>query len=114
MNSRERVQTALAFEEPDRPPVFATFVPEIVKRIRTELGINDYDLGAALGNDLVKSCVGLEQSFYGQPEPEQLLSWTAGAAVLEKHLPKSMIYPHQLLSIFQDLLFLRCPESLFH
>ncbi len=75
MNSRERVQTALAFEEPDRPPVFATFVPEIEKRLRAELGIRDIDLGAALGNDMVKSCVGLEKSFYGQPEPEYLDAW---------------------------------------
>ena len=75
MNSRERVQTALAFEEPDRPPVFATFVPEIEKRIRTELGIHDFDLGACLGNDMVKSCVGLERSFYGQPEPEYQDAW---------------------------------------
>ncbi len=75
MDSRERVQTALAFEEPDRPPLFATFVPEIEKRIRRELGIHDLDLGASLGNDMVKSCVGLEQSFYGQPEPEYQDAW---------------------------------------
>lgn len=75
MNSRERVQTALDFEEPDRPPVFATFVPEIEARIREAAGIDEPDLGVALGNDMVKACAGLEMSFYGGPEPEYTCPW---------------------------------------
>ena len=49
MNSRERVEMALNFEQPDRVPVFASFVPEIDQRLRTELNITDADVGAALG-----------------------------------------------------------------
>jgi len=75
MNSRERVQTALNFEEPDRPPVFATFVPEIEARIRQATGIQEPDLGVAMGNDMVKACAGLEMSFYGGPEPEYTCPW---------------------------------------
>ena len=75
MNSRERVQTALSHETPDRPPVFATFVPEIAQKLREVTGLTGPDLGAALGNDLVKTCVGLELSFYGQPYPEYTDAW---------------------------------------
>lgn len=75
LNSRERVETALNFEQPDRPPVFATFVPEVESRLRSQFGISDYDLGAALGNDMVKATAGLEMSFYGGPEPEYVCPW---------------------------------------
>lgn len=66
---------SLNFEQPDRTPVFASFVPEIERRLRDALGISAADLGAALGNDMVKCCAGLEMSFYGQPEPEYIDAW---------------------------------------
>jgi uroporphyrinogen decarboxylase len=75
MNSRERVEAALNFEQPDRTPIFATFVPEIEQKLRQHTGITNADLGVALGNDMVKDCVGLELSFYGQPEPEYKDDW---------------------------------------
>ncbi|MCI0499919.1 MAG: hypothetical protein L0Y36_09615 [Planctomycetales bacterium] len=75
INSKERVRMALSFEQPDRTPVFATFVPEVEARLRQETGITLPDLGAAIGNDMVKVCVGLEKSFYGQPEPEYTDEW---------------------------------------
>ncbi len=75
MTSRERVQLALNFEEPDRPPVFATFVPEIAERLRAATGCREPDLGVALGNDMVKTCVGLELSFYGGGQPEYTCPW---------------------------------------
>jgi uroporphyrinogen decarboxylase len=75
MNSRERVEMSLNFEQPDRTPVFASFVPEIERRLRDALGISAADVGAALGNDMVKCCAGLEMSFYGQPEPEYIDAW---------------------------------------
>jgi len=75
MNSRERVQTALSHQPPDRPPVFATYVPEIEEQLRAATGLTDPDLGVALGNDMVKTCVGLELSFYGQPYPEYTDAW---------------------------------------
>ncbi len=75
MNSKERVEVSLNFEQPDRIPVFASYVPEIEQALRKADGITEYDLGVALGNDMVKSCVGLEMSFYGQPEPEYTDAW---------------------------------------
>lgn len=75
MNSRQRVQMALDFEQPDRVPVFASFVPETEERLRRAFEISELDTGAALGNDMVKSCVGLEMSFYGKPEPEYTDAW---------------------------------------
>lgn len=75
MNSRERVQIALSFEQPDRTPVFASFVPEIEQRLRRQFSISELDTGAALGNDMVKSCAGLEMSFNGKPEPEYTDVW---------------------------------------
>ncbi len=66
----------MSFEKPDRPPVFATFVPEVESRLREIHGcVDSEDLGAALGNDMVKSCVGMELSFYGKPEPEYTDEW---------------------------------------
>ncbi|MCF7957013.1 MAG: uroporphyrinogen decarboxylase family protein [Phycisphaerae bacterium] len=75
MNSRERVEMALNFEQPDRTPVFASFVPEIEQRLRNASNISEVDLGVALGNDMVKCCAGLEMSFYGQPEPAYTDPW---------------------------------------
>jgi len=75
MNSKERVGASLNFEQPDRIPVFASYVPEIERALRKADGITEYDMGVALGNDMVKSCLGLEMSFYGQPEPEYTDAW---------------------------------------
>ncbi|MGE5358695.1 MAG: uroporphyrinogen decarboxylase family protein [Bacteroidales bacterium] len=76
LTSRTRVATALAHQQPDRPPVFATYVPEVERRLRDERAIHEGDLGVALGNDLVKACVGLETSFNGEPEPEYEDAWS--------------------------------------
>jgi len=75
MNSRERVEAALNFKQTDRTPVFASYVPEIEEKLRETYGIKDLDLGVALGNDMVKDCVGLERSFYGEPRPEYKDDW---------------------------------------
>jgi uroporphyrinogen decarboxylase len=75
MNSKERVQMALNFEQPDRTPLSASFVPEIQRMLRKTLNLTEPNLGVALGNDIVTTSVGLEMSFYGQPEPEYTDSW---------------------------------------
>ena len=75
MNSKERVAMALNFEQPDRTPLFASFVPEIDEKLRRELNITELDTGVALGNDMVKCCAGLEMSFYGKPEPRYTDAW---------------------------------------
>lgn len=69
MTSRERVQMAIAHQEPDRVPVCATYTPEIEKALREKYR-PEGDLGVALGNDMVKIASGLENSFYYKDTPE--------------------------------------------
>jgi uroporphyrinogen decarboxylase len=64
MNSRERTFMALAHLEPDRPPVSAAFTPEAAAVLRVEYGREEDDLGYVMGNDLVKTTVGVENSYY--------------------------------------------------
>ncbi|CAA7601387.1 Uroporphyrinogen decarboxylase [Acididesulfobacillus acetoxydans] len=75
LRSKERVQMALSHEEPDRVPFTATYVPEVVKRLRAVKGEGEYDVGVAMGNDCVKTAVGLEMSFYGSNDPEYTCKW---------------------------------------
>ena len=67
MNSRERTLMALHHEEPDRPPVSATYTPEVAAMLRAEYGYDGEDLGYAMGNDLIKTAVGMEMSYYLYP-----------------------------------------------
>ncbi len=74
---RERVQTALAHQRPDRPPMQISFTPEFATRLRVELGIapgalhnphgggNTYVLERALDEDLLLTSVGWANSYYG-------------------------------------------------
>lgn len=74
MNSRERVFFALDHKQPDRPPVFATFTPEAAKKLRARVS-GDGDLGVLMGNDLVKSVVGMECSYHASEEPTYVCKW---------------------------------------
>lgn len=64
MTSRERTFMALAHEEPDRPPISATYTPEVAKILREAFGQPEEDLGYVMGNDLIKTAVGMENSYY--------------------------------------------------
>ena len=70
MNSRERTCMAIAHEEPDRPPVSATLTPEASAVLRKEFGHEEVDLGYLMGNDLIKTTVGIENSYYMSEAPE--------------------------------------------
>lgn len=69
MNSRERTFTALAHESPDRPPISATFTPEASEALRKIYGRPEEDLGFVMGNDLIKTTVGIENSYYMYDTP---------------------------------------------
>ncbi len=69
MTSKERVYMALAHEQPDRPPVSATFTPEAAALLRGVYGQNDEDLGFVMGNDLIKTTVGMETSYHYKDDP---------------------------------------------
>ena len=76
MTSKERVQTALAHEEPDRVPLEMSFTPEFAQRLRAHLfgatgeshnphgGGNDYALELELGLDVLLTSVGWANSYY--------------------------------------------------
>jgi uroporphyrinogen decarboxylase len=64
MTSRERTFLALLHEEPDRPPISATYTPEAALVLRAEFGRHEDDLGYVMGNDLIKTTVGVENSYY--------------------------------------------------
>lgn len=69
MNSRERTFMALAHEEPDRPPISATYTPEAGALLRQAVGREEEDLGYVMGNDLIKTTVGVENSYYMYDTP---------------------------------------------
>ncbi len=75
MNSKERVRRALAFKETDRPPFSSTYVPEIVEQLRNIVGEDEYDIGVAMGNDMVKTAVGFEMSFDASDEETYVDKW---------------------------------------
>ena len=69
MNSRERTFMALAHEEPDRPPISATYTPEASALLWQAFGRHEEDLGCVMGNDLIKTTVGVENSYYMYDTP---------------------------------------------
>jgi uroporphyrinogen decarboxylase len=86
LSHRERVQTALAREQPDRCPTQISFTPEFAVRLRADLwsrgllgGIgtaghnphgcgNVYDLERAVGEDVLLTSVGWANSYYQADE----------------------------------------------
>ncbi len=75
MNSKERVRAALDFVEPDRVPFSAAFVPEIASKLREEVGYQEPDLGAALGNDVVCIPQGFANGYYLKDEDTYTCEW---------------------------------------
>jgi uroporphyrinogen decarboxylase len=76
MNHKERVQTALHREKPDRCPMQISFTPEFAARLKHDLGLTDadmhnphgggntYGLERALAEDMLLTSVGWANSYY--------------------------------------------------
>jgi len=76
MKPRDRVQTALDHNEPDRCPMQISFTPEFADRLRKDMEIqghkvhnphgggNTYELERALGQDMLLTSVGWANSYY--------------------------------------------------
>jgi uroporphyrinogen decarboxylase len=75
MTSKERVRMAVRHREADRVPLFATYTPETALVLRKATGVHEGDIGAAMGNDMVKDCVGLESSYYMNEDPTYRCPW---------------------------------------
>jgi uroporphyrinogen decarboxylase len=80
MKHRERVETALARQAPDRCPMQISFTPEFADRLRADLSLkgtkvhnphgggNTYELERALDEDLLLTSVGWANSYYQADE----------------------------------------------
>jgi uroporphyrinogen decarboxylase len=90
MKPRERVESALNHEEPDRCPMQISFTPEFADRLRADMGLttqdvhnphgggNTYELERRLGQDLLLTSVGWANSYYMDDKPyvdEWGVSW---------------------------------------
>jgi uroporphyrinogen decarboxylase len=76
MTSKERMQTALAHEEPDRVPLDVWITPEIRDCLMAETGAKDaWEMKVALGHDCLMAFVGLVASFYLSDEPRYVDPW---------------------------------------
>jgi uroporphyrinogen decarboxylase len=76
MKSRDRVETALNHEKPDRCPMQISFTPEFAKRLQSDMEINKknghnphgggntYEIERALGQDMLLTSVGWANSYY--------------------------------------------------
>jgi uroporphyrinogen decarboxylase len=95
MNQRERVETALNHEKPDRCPFQASFTPEFASRLRSEIGLSDsalhnphgggntYLLERSLNQDLLLTSVGWANSYYSEQSEIYIDEWGVGW----KHVP---------------------------
>jgi len=76
MNSKERVLMAVNHREPDRVPIFASFVPEEVKKINSYLKNNDTtECLIELGNDMIMVGHGFATSYYLKDDDEYYDEW---------------------------------------
>lgn len=75
MNSKDRVCSALSFEEPDRIPISARYVPEIGQSLRKIEGYDEFDLGVAMGNDIVFIPDGFSTGYYYSNEEYYTCDW---------------------------------------
>jgi len=81
MKPRERVETALNHEQPDRCPMQISFTPEFAERLRADMQIkgkqvhnphgggNTYELERSLGEDMLLTSVGWANSYYMDDKP---------------------------------------------
>lgn len=82
MKPRDRVRTALNFEQPDRPPFQASFTPEFAARLREALHIqrdephdphsgrwNGYDLEISTHQDALQCSIGWVTHYYQDAKP---------------------------------------------
>jgi uroporphyrinogen decarboxylase len=74
LNSKERVKIALSHKEPDCVPVFASYVPVINKQL-TDKYSPKKELGVMMGNDMIKTVVGMETSYHASDDPEYTCKW---------------------------------------
>lgn len=97
ISHRERVQTALAKEIPNRCPMQISFTPEFASRLCNEMNVdkdslynphgggNTYELERKLGQDLLLTSPGWANSYYQtySPGEEYTDEWGIGWKAIE-------------------------------
>ncbi|MGA2477330.1 MAG: uroporphyrinogen decarboxylase family protein [Spirochaetia bacterium] len=90
MTHKERVQTALSGEQPDRCPLQVSFTPEFARRLSDHLGKdegrshnphgggNTYRLERAIDNDVLITSVGWANSYYQNEDDSYTDEWGIG------------------------------------
>lgn len=63
MDSKTRVLNAINLKDPDRIPIFVTFVPEVELKLFKKYGFRNNELLAFMGNDIVVVNIGVSDSF---------------------------------------------------
>lgn len=91
MKHRERVQTALSHQKPDRCPMQITFTPEFAARLKKTMDM-DFDVGdmftleRALDQDLLLTSVGWANSYY-QGNQNYTDEWGVGWGAVPYNTP---------------------------
>jgi uroporphyrinogen decarboxylase len=76
MTSKERMQVALAHEEPDRAPLDLWITPEVEQLLMEQSGETDpFELRVKAGHDCLMSIVGIVASFYMSDQARYVDPW---------------------------------------
>ncbi len=98
MNPKERVETALNHEIPDRCPMQISFTPEFADRLYHDMqmkgsgihnphgGGNTYELERVLGEDMLLTSIGWANSYYLDDKP-YIDEWGIGWDIQPYHTP---------------------------
>ncbi len=98
MNPKERVETALNHEIPDRCPMQISFTPEFADRLYHDMqmkgsgihnphgGGNTYELERVLGEDMLLTSIGWANSYYLDDQP-YIDEWGIGWDIQPYHTP---------------------------
>lgn len=109
MKHRERVETALNHEKPDRCPMQISFTPEFADRLRADMklqvkqvhnphgGGNTYELERALGEDMLLTSVGWANSYYMDSKP-YVDEWGVGWKIQQYETPFGQGYYTEIAS----------------
>jgi uroporphyrinogen decarboxylase len=76
MNSKERVNLTVNYIEPDRVPVYASYVPEEASKLKAYFRNDDFDeVLLELGNDMVQLGYGFLNGYYLKEDDEYYDDW---------------------------------------
>jgi len=107
MTSKERLQLAFDYEEPDRVPMQVSFVPEVLQKLKSKYKVKkessnlsagvvsniDYDIDIYLGHDMLILNVGMGSGYYREFEPGKD-TYTTEWGITWKKMPYQTKFGH--------------------